>query len=98
MDGPSRTELKQLRDWENRPAEFKSYYKTLLSNNLDTHCREWLAEKAMQMYKCSSKQHDIVIYTDGSATRDQSGWVFMVKQGGRTVHEDSEAHRVTTTR
>ena len=37
-----------------------------------------------------------MIYTDGSVTRDRSGWGFTVKQGGRTVHEDSGAHRVTT--
>ena len=39
----SLTELKQVRDWENHPAEFKPYYKTLLSENLGTHCREWPA-------------------------------------------------------
>ena len=54
----------------------------------------------MQKYKCLSKPaarpHDFVIYTDGSVTRDQSGWGFTVKQGGGTVHEDSVAHRVTT--
>ena len=44
----------------------------------------------------NSKQHDIVIYTDCSVTRDRSGWGFMVKQGGRTLREDSQAHRVTT--
>ena len=32
----------------------------------------------------------------GSVTRDRSGWGFTVKQDGRTVHEDSGAHRVTT--
>ena len=37
-----------------------------------------------------------MIYTDGSVTRDRSGWEITVKQGGRTVHEDSVAHRVTT--
>ena len=37
-----------------------------------------------------------MIYTDGLVTRDQSGWGFTVKQGGRTVHEDSGSHRVTT--
>ena len=37
-----------------------------------------------------------MIYTDGSVIRDLSGWGFTVKQGGRTVHEDSGAHRVTT--
>ena len=41
------------------------------------------------------KPHD-VIYTDGSVTRDRSGLGFTVKQGGRTIHEDSGAHGVTT--
>ena len=56
-------------------------------------------EKPMQKYMLvedNSKPHDNVIYTDGSVTKDQSGWGFTVKQGGRTVHEDSGAHRVTT--
>ena len=52
----SLTELKQVRDWEKRPVEFKPYYKTLLSENLGTHCREWPAgKKTMQKYKCLSK-------------------------------------------
>ena len=38
----------------------------------------------------------MVIYTDGSVTRDRSGWGFTVKQGRRSVHEDSGFHRVTT--
>ena len=44
----------------------------------------------------NSKPHDIVIYTDSPVTWDWSGLEFTVKQGGRTVHEDSGAHRVTT--
>ena len=48
------------------------------------------------LVEANSKPHDIVIYTDGSVTRDRSGWGFTVKQDGRTVHEDSGAHRVTT--
>ena len=48
------------------------------------------------LVQANSKSHDIVIYTDGSVTRDRPGWGFMVKQGGRTVHEDSGAHRVMT--
>ena len=44
----------------------------------------------------NSEPHDIVIYTDGSVTRDWSAWGFTVRQGGRTVHEDSGAHRVTS--
>ena len=96
----SLTELKQVRDWEKHPVEFKPYYKTLLSENLGTHCREWPAGKTnaevQMLVEANSKPHDIVIYTDGSVTRDWSGWGFTVKQDGRTVHEDSGAHRVTT--
>ena len=96
----SLTELKQVRDWEKHPVEFKPYYKTLLSENLGTHCREWPAEEnnaeVQMLVEAKSKPHDIVIYTVGSVTSDRSGWEFTVKQGGRTVHEDSGAHRVTT--
>ena len=83
-----------------RPVELKPDYKTLLSEKLGTHCREWPAGKAnaevQVLVEADSKPHDIVMCTDGSVTRDRSGWGFMVKQGGRTVHEDSRAHRVTT--
>ena len=48
------------------------------------------------LVEANSKPHDIVIYTDGSVTRDRSGWGFTVKQGGRAVQEDSGAHRLTT--
>ena len=93
-------ELKQVRDWGKPPVGFKPYYKTLLSENLGTHCREWPGGKAnaevQLLVEANSKPHDIVIYTDGSVTRDWSGWVFTVKQGGRTVHEDGGALRVTT--
>ena len=64
MDGSSRTinpacvqsHRAQARDWEKRPADFKPYCKTLLSENLGTHCREWPArKKTMQKYICLSK-------------------------------------------
>ena len=48
------------------------------------------------LVEANSKPHDIVIYTNGSVTRDRSGWGFTVKQGGRTVHKDSGAYKVTT--
>ena len=48
------------------------------------------------LVEANSKPLDIVIYTDGSVTRDRFGWGFTVKQVGRTVHEDSGVHRVTT--
>ena len=89
-------DLKQVRDWEKRPVEFKPYYKTLLSENLGTHYREWPVEKtnaeAQMLVEANNKPHDIVIYMDGSVTKDRFGWGFTVKQGGRTVHENSGAH------
>ena len=36
------------------------------------------------------------MYTDGSVTKDQSGWGFTVKQGATTIHEDSAAYTVST--
>ena len=92
------SELKQVRDWggkKKHPAEFKPYYETLLSENLGMHCCEWPAGKANveiqnMLVEANSKSHDIVIYTDGSVTWDQSGRGFMVKQGVRTVHEEVE--------
>ena len=63
-------DLKQVRDWE------KPCYKTLLSENLGTHCREYPAGKAnaevQMLVEANSKQHDLVIYTDGSVTKYRS--------------------------
>ena len=57
----------------------------------------WKANAEVQMLvEANSKPHDNVIYTDGSVTKDWSGWGFTVKQDGRTVHEDSGSHIVTT--
>ena len=70
--------LKPARDLEKRPVEFKPYYKALLLENLGTYCRKWPAGKAnaevQMLVETSSKPHDIVIYMDGSVTRDRSGW------------------------
>ena len=44
----------------------------------------------------NSKPQDLIVYTDGSATKDQSGWGFTVKQGATTIHEDSAACTVST--
>ena len=43
-----------------------------------------------------SKPQDRIVYTDGSVTKDQSGWGFTVKQGATTIHEDSAAYTVST--
>ena len=58
---------------------------------MNGQCRSTNARRSQQQVI-----YDIVLYTDGSVTKDWSGWGFTVKQGGRTVHEDSGTHRVTT--
>ena len=40
------------------------------------------------LVEANSKPHDIVIYTDGSVTRNLSDWGLTVNQDGRTVRED----------
>ena len=73
----SLTKLKHVRERGKHPVEFKSYYKTVLPVNLGTHCSKLPAGKANadeQINACGShsKPHDIVIYMDGSVTRDRS--------------------------
>ena len=46
-------------------------------------------QKVQMLVESNSKPHDIVIYTDGSITRDRFGWGFTVKQGGRIVTTSS---------
>ena len=48
------------------------------------------------LVEAKSKLHELVICTDDSVTKDRSGWEFTVKQGGRTIHESCNAHRVMT--
>ena len=42
--------------------------------------------------------YTVIVYTDGSVTKDQSGWGFTDKQGVTTIHEDSAAYEVSTSR
>ena len=44
----------------------------------------------------SRPQDLIAVYTDGSVTKDQSGWGFTVKQGAATIQEDIAADTVST--
>ena len=44
----------------------------------------------------NNKLPDLIVYTDGSVTKDQSGWGFTVKQGATTIHKDSAAYTVST--
>ena len=44
----------------------------------------------------NSKPQDLIVYTDGSVTKDQSGWGFTVKQGATTIHEHSAPYTGST--
>ena len=43
----------------------------------------------------NSKPQYLILYTDDSVPKDQSGWGFNVKQGSTTNHEDSAAYTVS---
>ena len=55
-----------------------------------------LKKREIQMcVELNHKPHDMT-YTDGSITRNQSeGWL-TARRGRRTIHRDSDVHRVTT--
>ena len=77
------------------------FYNIIIAVREPRHTLPWMASwktnaEVQMLVEANSKPHDIMIYTDGSVTRDWSGWGITVKQGARTVHEDSGAHRVTT--
>ena len=44
----------------------------------------------------NSKQQNLSVYTDGSVTKDQSGWGFTAKQDATSIHEDSVVYSVPT--
>ena len=93
------TELKQTQEWQRDPKWFH-LCDTLLPENLGEHCWEWPAGKMESEIKLltwgNSKLQDLTVYTDGSVTKDQSGWGFTVEQGAATIHEDSAAYTVST--
>ena len=82
------------------PNRFQRLCETLLPENLGKHCREWPAGKTESEIKLliqeNSKPQDLIVYTDDSVTKDQSGWGFTVKQGATIIHEDSAAYTVST--
>ena len=94
------TELKQTKEWERYPHRCRRFYETLLPENLAKHCREWPAGKTESEIKLliqeNSKPQDLIVYTDDSVTKDQSGWGFTVKQGATIIHEDSAVYTVST--
>ena len=71
---------------------FLRLYKTLLPENLWQHCWEWPAgiteSEIKLLIQENSRPQNLIVYTDGSVTKDQQGWGFTVKQGATTIHED----------
>ena len=69
-----------------------------MPENLGKHCRESPANKTESEIELltqeNSKPRDPIAYTDGSVTKDQSGWGFTVKENATTIHEDSAADTV----
>ena len=57
-----------------------------------THALCWISSRG----GCQTTQAIIlIVYTDGSVTKDKSGWGFTDKQGATTIHEDSAASNLT---
>ena len=105
MDGPSRiinracvrsSRSQASKGLGKHSAELKPYCKTLLAENPGTHCCEW----PMQKYKClfkpvaGHKTSQSTLMAQSQGTSLVGG--FTLKQCRRPVHEDSRAHRVTT--
>ena len=67
-----------------------------MPENLGKHCREWPAGKTESEIKLLIQENrkPQIVYTDGSVTKDQSGWDFTVKQGATTIHEDRAPSQV----
>ena len=61
--------------------------------------REWPAGKTESEIKLliqeNSRPQDLIMYTDGSVTEDQSGWGFTVEQSATTIHEESAAYTLS---
>ena len=82
-------QIKQTKEWERYPNQFQRLYETLLPENLGKQCWEWTAGKTEAEIKLliqeSSKVQDLKVHADGSVSKDQSGWGFIVKQGVATI-------------
>ncbi|XP_076448042.1 cadherin-23-like isoform X2 [Babylonia areolata] len=93
-------DLKETKEWEKNPKNLNHLFNTVISTTLGRHCREWPEGKTDAKVKLlieeNSKEDDIIIYTDGSVTKDKSGWGFTAKQNGKTIWEENAAYKVTT--
>ena len=95
------SEFKQVRDWEH--VQLSSSSTTRLCTAVKEHrlALPWMASWKSQCRSTNAcrSQQQATWHRDllgCSVTKDWSGWGFTVKQGGKTVYEDSGAHRVTT--
>ena len=83
-------ELKQTKEWERYPKE------NTPARRLGTALPKKDSRQNGVRYQAShSRKQQIVVYTDGSVTTDQSGWGFTVKRCATTVHEHSAAYTVS---
>ena len=93
-------ELKQEKEWIEFPPQLKQCCQTHIPQHLGRQCQEWAAGKTEAEIRTildqTTKETDILVYTDGSVTEHQSGWGYTVKQAGATIHEDSAAYRHKT--
>ena len=89
-------DLKRDKEWRNIPAQAQHLCQVNISEQLGRHCREWTAGRAdaevRSILEHTTKETDLLVYTDGSVTESKSGWGYTVKQAGRTIHEDSAAY------
>ena len=95
------TEFKETKEWERYPNRFRRLYETLLPENVGKHCREWpegktKSEIKLNLIQENSQLQDLLVYTDSSVNKDQSGWGFTVRQGATTIQEDIAADTVST--
>ena len=91
------------KEWERYPNRLRRPCETRIhARKRVKHCREWPAgetelEIKLILIQENSKSQDLMVYTDGSVTKDLvSGWGFNGKQGATTIHEDSAAYTIST--
>ena len=57
---------------------------------------KWSQRSSFSFKRTANRNISPSGYTDGSITKDQSGWDFTVKQGATTITEDSAIYKVLT--
>ena len=57
---------------------------------------KWSRRSRFSFKRTANRNISHSVYTDGSITKDQTGWDFTVKQGVTTITEDSATYMVST--